>query len=211
MNATWIFLNAHWAVVSGILTPVAVATLSAFATEFGDPDHNPETPAPLWLVPFIALRDVLSLRVPRGRVGIMGSRWSIPGHYPRKKAKGLTLPPNGGKAAAMLPIIFALACVLPGCKTAGGNAILQCELATLSQSLKDAQPCIEAALARPDFMTAVLACKGLAKDQALCVIQAVTAAADAKAKTDGGTVGVNPVDINVATHGHLWLNAQKKK
>jgi hypothetical protein len=98
-------LLAHWTTTVGI-AGIAVV-LATIANLFRDPDHNPETPPPKWVLVLLAITDLLSVVAPKGRVGIGQTRASIP-LLPSRKAKAAKLADKLPPATALLPLVFFL-------------------------------------------------------------------------------------------------------
>ncbi len=108
---TW--LAVHWPLLVSILGPSGAVFVSTIINVFGDPDHDPQTPPPVWVVPFVILQGFLTLRAAPGRKGLDGigdGRWSVPGHFPQI---GEPIPTRAGVAPSsntdllVLGLLFA--------------------------------------------------------------------------------------------------------
>lgn len=109
-----IWISAHWPMLAATLGPAFGVFVATVINVFGDPDHDPQTPPPKWVVPFVILQGFLTLRAAPGRKGLDGvgdGRWSVPGHFPQigdpVPAKRVP-PPSPPLALAMLSMFMAL-------------------------------------------------------------------------------------------------------
>lgn len=140
--ATWI--HVYWPIMVAVGLPIVGVLITSLVSEFGDPDHNPATPLPLWVRLLIVLQKILTARAPEGTNGIFRSRWSIPiFHYPREQ-KGLALPPSSPPMpprVAMIPILVLVG-FFAGCACFGEkkdtatcvaiNKIVDCTVGSVS-------------------------------------------------------------------------------
>ncbi len=79
----WLAAHPVFATLIGTAIGVSIATIVSL---FSDPDNDPKTPPPKWVVPFIIMQRVFTIVAPKGTLGLFGGRISIPVlHFPRVK------------------------------------------------------------------------------------------------------------------------------
>jgi hypothetical protein len=97
MTAFFAYVVAHWPVIVMLGTPPLGILVATIVSMYSDPDHDPKTPPPVWVIPFLVIQQLMTLRAAHGRKGIEGvgdGRWSFPlVHYP---IVGEPVPSRGG-------------------------------------------------------------------------------------------------------------------
>lgn len=196
-----LLIGPWWAAIGGsALLSMFVATI---ANAYRDPDHNPETPPPVW----VQLCDQwLAWAAPRGHVGVLGTRLSVPGvRSKRRKPKGpAPLPP----AAALA--FFLLGFQLVGCGPVG-RAYTQCLLGSLPSSAQTILVDATQALTGQNWEANLASIAATVGADALnCTVAAIVAArqqamdAQIRALVDSSVRMAPPVDF-VLEHGRAWM------
>lgn len=124
------YLKAHWGWFLSIGIPFTVALCTLVVSRYGDPDNDPKTPPPKWVMPFVFLGglltfvvELLSAKVPPGKISVFGtSTWTLPG-LPSWTPDGppkMPIPPprqddRGFIGVRAMLIVGALGLVLAAC------------------------------------------------------------------------------------------------